>query len=94
MSGLGRFIETFDVYLLVNLKDTLDICLLIFIDALDIYLDILSGSSRFVARIFLIFIFGLFFRLCSESLIEVYILELYTLLLSRDDSLMEFVMSL
>ena len=71
----------------------LDICLLILIEALDIYLDILSGS-RFVNRIFLVFIFGLFFRLCSESLIEVYILELYTLLLSKDDSLMEFVMSL
>ena len=58
MSGLGRFIETFDVYLLVNLKDTLDICLLIFIEAEDIYLDILSGR-RLYYQTFLVFIFGL-----------------------------------
>ena len=57
LSGLARFIETFDYYLFILANNTLDICLLIFIDALDIYLDILSGSRRW-GRIFLVFIFG------------------------------------
>ena len=43
LCGLGSFIETFDTYLFI-LKDTFDICLLIFIDALDTFLNILSGS--------------------------------------------------